>query len=99
MTTVTAIIIFAFPLGMLLVTAGGFMPRHRILIPVGGLICSASMLPLGIRELGRADETMDYIMGGQALVAGVLLLVFGLLEMARHLLKPARIAWNTPSDC
>jgi hypothetical protein len=90
MTTITAIIIFAFPMGMLLVAAGGFLPRHRVLIPVGGLICSTSMLPLGVRLLGSADETMDYLMGGQALVAGIALLVIGLLWIASHLLRHTR---------
>ncbi len=87
MTIITLIILLAFPLGMLLVTAGGFMPRHRVLIPAGGLLCSASMLPLGITLLSGAHETMDYLMGGQALVIGAVLLVTALIELAR------RIAW------
>lgn len=87
MTIITAIILFAFPLGMLIVTAGGFMPQHRILIPVGGLLCSASMLPLGVTVLNSADQTMDYLMGGQAFIIGAILLVSALLELAR------RIAW------
>ena len=87
MTVITLIILLAFPLGMLLVTAGGFMPRHRILIPAGGLLCSASMLPLGVTLLNGAHETMDYVMGGQAFAIGAVLLVTAVLELAR------RIAW------
>jgi hypothetical protein len=87
MTIITLIILLAFPLGMLLVTAGGFMPRHRVLIPAGGLLCSASMLPLGITLLSGAHGTMDYLMGGQAFAFGAILLVSALLELAR------RIAW------
>jgi hypothetical protein len=84
MTVITTIILIAFPLGMLLVTAGGFMPRLRILIPIGGLVCSASMIPLGVTLLSAADETMDYAMGGQALVAGIALLVVGLIGATRQ---------------
>lgn len=85
MTIITFVIIFAFPLGMLLVTAGGFMPRHRILIPAGGLLCSVSMLPLGITLLSGAHGTMDYLMGGQAFAIGAVLLVTALLEIARRI--------------
>lgn len=86
MKFVDTLILVAFPLGLLMVAFGGMFLKKRILMPLGSLACAASMIPLGIRLLSTANQTLDYVCGGMALAAGIPLLVLGVLGAIGHLL-------------
>lgn len=64
---------------MLMLAIGGMSLRHRILMTLGSIVCSLSMIPIGIILLSKGSEAMDYVCGGMALVAGIPLLLLGVL--------------------
>lgn len=86
MKFVDTLILVAFPLGLLMVAFGGMFLKKRILLPLGSLACAASMIPLGIRLLTTANQTLDYVYGAMALAAGIPLLILGILGVVCHLL-------------
>lgn len=81
------LILMAFPLGLLMVAIGGLSLTKRILMPLGSLVCSASMIPLGFLLLTSAEQALDYVRGGMAMTAGILLFILGIFGMIGLVLK------------
>jgi hypothetical protein len=81
------LILVAFPLGLLMVAIGGIFLTKRILMPLGSLVCSASMIPLGFLLFTSAENVMDYIRGGMAMTAGILLFILGIFGLIGFILK------------
>jgi len=81
------LILVAFPLGLLMVAIGGMSLTKKMLMPLGSLACSASMLPLGFLLLTSGTQTLEYVYGGMAITAGVLLFILGAFGTTGFVLK------------
>jgi len=81
------LILVAFPLGLLMVAIGGMSLTKKMLMPIGSLVCSASAIPLGFILLISGNQTLNYVYGGMAVTAGILLFILGTFGLVGFVLK------------